>query len=187
MKVITVLGSPKEKGKTAKALEMFEKSILEHGHTFERINIMNYKINGCLGCNACFSPKEKANCIQKDDSNFILDKIAAADMVIYATPLYAHSFPSQMKAFIDRHFCLVTNAGLPSQTSLFEGKRVVLLVTCSNPEDTTNLIQESFDRIFEELKCTIAGKYVVALSASPDYINNAQKICDTMSRNLMED
>jgi len=186
MKVITVLGSPQKKGNTSKALEMFEKSILDHGHTLERINVMDYNINGCLGCNACFSTKEKANCIQKDDSNSILDKIAAANMVVYATPLYAHSFPSQMKAFIDRHFCLVTNAGLSSQTSLFEGKRVALLVTCSNPEDTTNLIQESFDRIFEELKCNIAGKYVIAFSSSPDYLNNAQKICNTMSSELLE-
>lgn len=186
MRIITVLGSPKKTGNTATALKMFEKTMADNGHTINRINIADHKINGCLGCNLCFSSKEHANCIQKDDVDSLFNQIIdEADLVIYATPLYAHSFPSQMKAFIDRHFCLVTNPGLANQSSLIENKRVALLVTCCNPESTTDLIQESFDRIFGELRCDICGKYIIPLSANPSYIERAQEKVNSMSEEIL--
>jgi multimeric flavodoxin WrbA len=45
MKIITILGSPRKKGNTAKVLSMFEDKI-EKKHEVERINITQYKVGG---------------------------------------------------------------------------------------------------------------------------------------------
>ena len=176
MKVLTILGSPKKHGNTSKVLDMLEEELILQGYNIERVHVIDYSINGCLGCNACIKEKDKPNCIQNDDAMQIFDRMMAADVCMYAFPLYAHSFPAQIKSFIDRHYCCVTNAGSSNQTSVLEGKRVAFLTTCCNSEETTDLLQETFDRIFSELKCSIVGEIVIASSAAPDFAKRAYEI-----------
>ena len=176
MKVITILGSPKRNGKTAQALDMLENNLILQGHKVERIHVIDFNLTGCRGCNACFTSKNKANCVQKDDFMTIYNRMELADAIVYASPLYAWSFTAQMKSFVDRHFCLVTYPGLPEQSSVIEGKRVALLVTCSEPmENNADLIQIAFDRSFLRLKCLVAGKYIIDLSSAPDFEFRADK------------
>ena len=93
-----------------------------------------------------------------------------SDIIVYATPLYSWSFPSQMKAFIDRHVCLITGYG-PNRKSLLAGKSVALLVTCAGPqENNADIIQEIFDRFGDFLKCNVIGKYIVPSCRTPDSI-----------------
>ncbi len=47
MKVITVLGSPRKTGNTAKVLENIE-SLLRNTHEVERIDIISHDDRGCL-------------------------------------------------------------------------------------------------------------------------------------------
>jgi multimeric flavodoxin WrbA len=185
MKILIVLGSPKRNGNTARVLDILEKEIVTYGHEIERVSVVDYKINGCVGCNACIKEKNEPNCVQLDDAKKIFDKIILADLVLYATPVYAHSFPAQMKTLIDRHYCFVTNAGLPGQSSVVEGKNVSLLITNCYNEETTDLIQESFDRIFSELKCNSVGNIVVAESASPDFLERAERIVKNMVKAII--
>jgi len=67
MKIITILGSPKKKGNTAKVLSMFEDKV-ENNHEVERINVTNYNVGGCLGCYKCQERKGEPDCVQKDDA-----------------------------------------------------------------------------------------------------------------------
>lgn len=184
MKILILLGSPKRNGNTAKVLDMLENELIKDGHKIERVNIIDYKINGCKGCTACIKEKKEPNCIQNDDAKIIFDKMMLTDLIVYATPVYAHSFPAQMKTLIDRHYCFVTDAGLTNQSSVVEGKKVTLLITNCYNEETTDLIQESFDRIYTELKCNIIGKFVVAESAFPDFLERAEKIVKKMATTI---
>ena len=52
MKVMTILGSPKRNGNTAKVLEQFE-SFITNGHEVDRVDIASYHVKGCVGCYAC--------------------------------------------------------------------------------------------------------------------------------------
>lgn len=184
MKVLILLGSPKKNGNTAQVLDMLENKLAGDGHEIERVSVIDYKVNGCTGCVACVKEKNEPNCIQKDDAKMIFDKMMLADLIIYATPVYAHSFPAQMKTLIDRHYCLVTNAGLQNQSSVIEGKKVSLLLTNCYKEGSTDLIQENFERIFIELKCNIIGKFVVAESSFPDFLSRAVKISNNMAKTI---
>ena len=50
MKIVTILGSPRKKGNTAKVLSMFEYKV-QKDHEIERINITQDEVGGCIGCN----------------------------------------------------------------------------------------------------------------------------------------
>jgi Multimeric flavodoxin WrbA len=57
MKVITILGSPRRKGKTAQTLDFFEDDLLVQGHNVERIYLTDHQIKGCVGCHSCMKKK----------------------------------------------------------------------------------------------------------------------------------
>ena len=65
------------------------------------MSIHDYKINPCMGCNACFKSKDNT-CAQKDDMAMIYEKMAHADMLVIASPVYFYGLSAQLKAVIDR-------------------------------------------------------------------------------------
>lgn len=185
MKIITILGSPKKSGNTARVLEQFE-SLVKNGHEVDRVDIARYDIKGCVGCYACQQVLDKPGCVQKDDAVAIFERMMGSDVVIYASPLYCWDFTSQIKAFLDRHFCLVTGYGTPDYKSLLEGKHAALLVTCGGAvEDNADLIQTMFDRMVGYCKGDVIGKYIVPFCTTPDLIGpEATKVVERMAVDL---
>jgi len=109
-------------------------------------------------------------------------------VVVYAAPLYCWGFPSQMKAFIDRHFCLATGYGTSDYKSLVEGKHTALLVTCGGPiENNADLIQAVFDRLNDYGQCQVVGKYVVPFCTTLDAIGSeAMQIVKKMAADIIQ-
>jgi multimeric flavodoxin WrbA len=172
MKIITILGSPRTKGNTAKVLSMFEDSVGAK-HDIERINIARYKVGGCLGCYKCKEIKDEPGCVQKDDALTIFEKMIRADAIVYASPLYCWSFTSQMKPLIDRHFCLVSDAGTPDHNSLISGKSAALLVSCAGPiEGNCDAIQRIFAGFTGYLGLTAKGNFILPFCTTPDAIGD---------------
>lgn len=185
MKVLTIMGSPRKNGKTATALKLFEENMQSQGHEVERVNIIDYKINGCLGCFACFSKTNEPGCVQKDDAQAVFEKMFSADAIIYASPLYSFDFTAQLKPLIDRHFCLI-------KTPLLEGKRTALLITCAGQtEGNADLVQEAFRRSFDKTKgvlhTDLVGEYVIPFSDAPDFSERAKAMADTMAAEISAD
>lgn len=173
MKITTILGSPRRNGNTAKVLSRFEELVAQK-HEVHRINIVSHKVNGCLGCGTCLKSYDEPGCVQKDDALVIFERMRQSDVIVYASPLYCWDFSAQMKALIDRHFCLVKGYGTPGCKSLVRGKRAALLVTCDGPiENNADLIQEVFDRVCDYTNCVVAGKYIVPSCSSPGTIDTA--------------
>jgi multimeric flavodoxin WrbA len=173
MKVATLMGSPRKKGNTARVLELFETLLTKNGHEIDRINIVDYEVKGCLGCQACQDVKHELGCKQEDDAVTIFKRVSQADAVVYASPLYTYSFPAQMKALVDRQNCLVKGSGTPEATAVLKGKRTALLVTCGGPiEDNADLIQEAFQRESQYQQMNVVGTYVVPHCTTPDELGN---------------
>lgn len=183
MKIITILGSPRKKGNTAKVLSMFEDNV-EKNHEVERIDITRYKVGGCLGCYKCKETKDEPGCVQKDDALTIFEKMIRADAIVYASPLYCWSFTSQIKPLIDRHFCLVSGDGTPEHDSLISGKPAALLVTCAGPiEGNCDAIQHIFNGFCDYLRLTATGNYILPFCTTPDVIGDQGA---ELSENLAE-
>jgi multimeric flavodoxin WrbA len=187
MKVITILGSPRKKGKTAQTLDLLEDNLIAQGHEVERIHLTDHQIKGCLGYHSCMKKNDVPGCVLKDDAVPIFEKIILADVIVYASPIYCFDFTSQFKTFLDRHWCLTQNFGTPYASSNIVSKRVALLITCMGmAEQNADLAQEIFERSMRGvLGCNIIGKYVVPLSEAPDFKDRAKEIADKLLEDIM--
>jgi len=167
MKIVTILGSPRKRGNTAAVLQAFEELVAPE-HAVERINITDYRVEGCRGCDVCQDRLDEPGCLQKDDAVWLLERILAADAVVYACPVYCWSFPAQLKALMDRHYCLVKWQAGEVVAALMKGKRAALLVTCGgDAADNADLIQVMFEREMAYVRGQVVGQYVVANCTTP--------------------
>lgn len=69
------------------------------GHHVEKINIRDKRIGFCRGCLAC---QHTGRCVIGDDGNDIAGKMLAADVIVFATPIYYYEMSGQMKTMLDR-------------------------------------------------------------------------------------
>ena len=99
MNILILSGSPRKGGNTELLVDAFAKGAMEH-HQVEIVSVRDYKVNPCMGCNACF--KTNGICAQKDDMSVIYEKMSQADMLVIASPVYFYGISAQLKAIIDR-------------------------------------------------------------------------------------
>lgn len=100
MNILILAGSPRKGGNTDLLVEAFVKGASQKHHV-EVVSVHDYKVNPCMGCNACFK-SESNSCVQKDDMSLIYEKMAVADMLVIASPVYFYGLSAQLKAVIDR-------------------------------------------------------------------------------------
>lgn len=169
---------------------------LKANHHVEVCRIPDYQINGCLGCNHCQSVLDKPGCVQKDDVTRLLEKVMGADVVLYGTPLYGHSYSGQLKLLMDRHVALFKFVGGLDKAvdemeikSLIQNKPMGLIVSCQGPkENNTELIQMQFRKFCESSLAFCLGTYIFPW-CSPDMIDNQfsedtlnQIVCDVKAK-----
>lgn len=97
--VLIISSSPRKNGNSERLCQEFQRGALEAGHNVELVALREKKINYCIGCYAC---AKLGRCFQKDDMNELAQKMAAADVIVLATPVYFYSMSGQLKVFIDR-------------------------------------------------------------------------------------
>ena len=100
MKIAIINGSAR-KGNTLTAINAFIKGASEKNE-IEVINPDKLNIAPCKGCGVCQCHK---GCVDRDDTNPTIDKIAAADMILFATPVYWWGITAQIKLVIDKCYC----------------------------------------------------------------------------------
>ncbi|MGI6735903.1 MAG: flavodoxin family protein [Anaerovoracaceae bacterium] len=132
MKIVIVNGSPRA-GNTLSAINAYVEGA-GTGNDFEIIHADKLNISGCKGCGACQCAK---GCVAGDDTNETIDKIVAADMVIFATPVYWWGVTAQLKLVIDKCYC---------RGALLRGKKVGVLVVggAATDNEEYTLIRKQF-------------------------------------------
>ena len=101
MNIVLLQGSPNIKGSTGILADNFTKGATEAGHKVKRYDLSRMDIKPCTGCVAC---GYEGPCVQRDDNDILKKEILAADMIIFATPLYYYGMTAQLKTVVDR-FC----------------------------------------------------------------------------------
>ena len=167
--VVSIFGGPRESGNTATILGWVEEQLKLLGHHVERINLLSKEVNGCLGCLRCKDKPGEPGCIQKDDATYIIDRMVASDVVIYASPLYYWGFSAQMKALIDRCQCLYRGEpGSPEHSSFVDGRRQALIVTAADSfENNAEQILTTFQRMLACHKTHCSGELLVCNCRTP--------------------
>jgi multimeric flavodoxin WrbA len=100
MNILILSGSPRKGGNTDLLVEAFVKGASQKHHV-EVVSVRDYKVNPCMGCNACFKNKDNT-CAQKDDMPLVYEKMSQADMLVIASPVYFYGLSAQLKTVIDR-------------------------------------------------------------------------------------
>ncbi len=117
MRIMTILGSPRRQGNTAKVLGFIEEQLFRTGgHAVDSANILDYHVQGCGECMACKKGTVEL-CTIGDDANALYRRMVAADLVLIAAPVFCWGFPAQIKGLIDRMYCMMD----------FDGKRLTPL------------------------------------------------------------
>jgi NAD(P)H-dependent FMN reductase len=186
MTIVTIQGSPRRNGNTATVLSAFE-SLAAVSAAVERIDVVDKKISGCLGCDKCKQRSTQPGCVQRDDVMEILDRIIASDLVVYAGPVYVWDFPARMKALMERHYCLVKGASEDQDIHLLEEKRTALLMTCGgSAEENGDLLADIFRREMAYLHCRPVGEYIVPLCTKASELGNrSNEVAQQMAADLL--
>ncbi len=101
MKVVAIQGSP-HRGNTYDRVERLGEALSELGDVeFEHIALAERDIKPCRGCFVCFMKGEEA-CPIQDDRVAIEEKLAAADAVVFATPVHSMHISTPLKTLVDR-------------------------------------------------------------------------------------
>lgn len=102
MEVVAINGSPNmDKGNTALILGPFLEGMREAGAEIELFYTKKLKINPCQGEFNCWF-KTPGECFQKDDMQMLVPKLAEADVIVLATPVYVDGMSGPMKNLLDR-------------------------------------------------------------------------------------
>ena len=101
MRILIMEGSPHKHGSSNLLADELMRGAREAGHSIDLFDAASAKLGPCMGCDACGMC---GPCCQSDDGKIMREKILAADMVVFVTPLYYFGFSAQMKTAIDRFY-----------------------------------------------------------------------------------
>ena len=149
--ILIINGSPRKGGNTELLAEAFAKGASANNHV-EIVSVRDYKVNPCLGCNACF--KSNGVCAQKDDMTILYEKMSQADMLVIASPVYFYGISAQLKAVIDRFHN-------PIRDSFPIKKMAMLLVGAATLPELFDAILTEYNLCLKFFDIEDAGKVLV--------------------------
>ncbi|OGP52976.1 MAG: hypothetical protein A2Y65_05380 [Deltaproteobacteria bacterium RBG_13_52_11] len=149
MKILAVNASHRgDKGHTRFLINRLFKGATAVGATCEVVTLAALKINRCLSCGRCQTEETHLRCVydDKDDVRGVFQKMAEADLIIYATPVYVFTMSGLLKTFIDRMYATgdIFDLRVSERGLMFHhidravcSKPFVTLVCCDNLEAET--------------------------------------------------
>ena len=125
MKTVVVEASPRRDGSSVTLARSFVKGLREGGEAqVTEIFLRNMDVKPCIGCWKCLEMQEPG-CVIEDDMAEVYPMLRAADVIVFATPIYWWHLAGQMKVFLDRLEGLLAGGGLNN----LSGKALVLILT----------------------------------------------------------
>ena len=166
MKIAVVNGSPR-KGNTAAAIDAFLSGIGSR-HETDIIDLTKLTISPCKGCGACQCYK---GCVAQDDSNPTVDRLVAADMILFGTPVYWWGVTAQLKTLIDKCYC---------KGAQMKDKKIGLIIVggASTDDEEYSLIAGQFACIAEYLHWDILFTKAFSASDAGELASNAEAMTE---------
>ena len=178
MNILILSGSPRKGGNTDLLVEAFVKGASQKHHV-EVVSVHDYKINPCLGCNACFK-KTDNTCVQKDDMPLVYKKMKEADMLVVASPVYFYGLSAQLKAVIDR-------CHNPIRDTFHIRKMALLLVGAATLPELFDSILTQYQLCLYFFKLKDAGRVLVRGTKDKGDIKNSNALKEAFELGLFLD
>lgn len=168
---VILTGSPRRNGNSAIMADMLTVELKKYDIDTVRFDTAFMNVKGCRDCRRCYTTGKP--CVNDDDFTEIAAALEGADGVVIAAPLYWYTFPTQIKAVIDKFVALYGSG------RLFENKKCALLSCCGDSE------ADIFDGIVFAYRKTIAlmcGENVGEVLIPGIYPPGAVKDTDALSQ-----
>lgn len=162
-KVFILSATPRKGGNSELLAQAFADGAKDAGNEVEMISLRDKNLLFCKGCLAC---QKTGRCVLKDDAAEITGKMQAADVLVFATPIYYYSVSGQMKTMLDR--------SNPLYGSDYKFRDVYLLSTAAEDDPETPKIAEQVLQGFIDCfpKARVAGTVFAGGVTSPGDIQN---------------
>ena len=125
-KVLIISATPRKGGNSEILAQAFGDGAKAAGNEVEVISLRDKNLLFCKGCLAC---QKTGRCILKDDAAEITGKMQAADVLVFATPIYYYSVSGQLKTMLDR--------SNPLYGSDYQFRDIYLLTAAAEDESST--------------------------------------------------
>ncbi|NFO14933.1 flavodoxin family protein [Clostridium botulinum] len=151
-KWIAIVGSPRKGKNTDLMVDYVIEGLNEKNIVVDKFFLSSSNISTCTGCESCI---KTGVCIIKDDVSKIIDDMKNADGYIFASPSYNYNMTAQMKAFLDRTFCLNDyNDGWKSRLS--PNKKAIIIGVCAGKtKESMGYTVEGMSKLISELDIKI--------------------------------
>ena len=127
MKNVLIISSSLRPRSNSDALaEAFARGAAEAGNQVETISLKGKELHFCKGCLVC---QKTQKCVIADDASVIVQKMYAADVLVFATPIYYYELSGQLKTLLDR--------ANPLYTTDYHFRDVYLLTSAAEDEEQT--------------------------------------------------
>lgn len=147
MKILLLLGSPRNNGTSATLAKSFVKGAEEAGHEVVSVDCSRLNVHPCIECEKCFA---HGVCVWTDDMPSVEQKFRECDAIVYVSPVFYGGVSAQLKVVIDRFFSF--------NNALLEKKPKMALITAAAEEEYSST--GAVVRFYEEML-----KYVGSESA----------------------
>lgn len=97
--IVMLNGSPRRKT-THRLLSEIAVLLESRGFSVTRLNIADYEIQDCAGCQLCI--RKTSKCYKQDDADEILSQFVKADGIVLSSPVYLMSVPGKLKSLFDK-------------------------------------------------------------------------------------
>lgn len=153
-KIVVVTGSPRRNGNSAAMADTFIRAAEARGHSVTRFDAALKQVGGCRACETCF--KTGKACSFDDDFNTVAPAILEADGVVFVTPVYWYSIPSQIKGVIDRLYAFVVGG------KDIAGKSCALITCCEEADlSVMDGVRIPLERSAALMKWNMVGEVLV--------------------------
>lgn len=152
--VLVLVGSPRTDGNSSMLADAYINGAKKAGHETVKLDIGKMDIKGCKACDTCFSKGQP--CSFNDDFNKIAPYLEKADVIVFSTPIYWFTFPSELKAAIDKLYAFIIGK---KQLKIKESQ----LLVCGEAKDEASFegIIKSYEDIAAYEGWTNRGNFIV--------------------------
>lgn len=130
VKVLGIVGSPRESGNTDTLVTEALRGAESAGGVTQKLYLDRYAIAPCRSCGACV---DSGRCIHRDGMDELLPAMGAHDVWVLGTPVYWWGATAQMKLFIDRWFAPWAS---PATRNLFRDRLAVVVIPLGDSHET---------------------------------------------------
>lgn len=129
-KVLALCSSPRRNGNSRRLAEALLEGAAEVGSEGELVHLPDHVHGFLRDCRECRASDGQCT-IGDGYEELLLSKVLPADALVYATPLWWYGVSAQLKNFLDRLFCYISD-GYPKAGMVVErvqGKRMAVVMS----------------------------------------------------------